>query len=63
LFKELATLRNDAVLFQNVDQLRWRGPTPGFAAYVERVGEPRLLERCLKARAAQETRSRFAGNL
>jgi 5'-3' exonuclease len=63
LFKELATLRTDAVLFQNVDQLRWRGPTPGFAAYVERVGEPRLLERCLKARAAQETRSRFAGNL
>jgi 5'-3' exonuclease len=30
LFRTLATLRTDIVLFKNVDQLRWNGPTPGF---------------------------------
>jgi 5'-3' exonuclease len=48
LFKHLATLRTDAPLFQDVDQIRWRGPTDAFAPYVERMGEPRLLERCRK---------------
>jgi 5'-3' exonuclease len=32
LFRTLATLRTDIALFDNVDQLRWNGPTPGFAA-------------------------------
>src|SRR5690606_21767346 len=32
LFKTLATLRTDADLFDDVDELRWRGPTPEFAA-------------------------------
>jgi 5'-3' exonuclease len=32
LFRKLATLRTDIALFENVDQLRWNGPTPGFAA-------------------------------
>ena len=49
LFKHLATLRADAPLFRNVDELRWRGPTDAFAACVERLGEPRLLHRCLAA--------------
>src|SRR6266850_509701 len=31
LFKELATLRTDAPLFHEVDELRWRGPTAAFA--------------------------------
>lgn len=30
LFRTLATLRTDIALFDNVDQLRWTGPTPGF---------------------------------
>jgi 5'-3' exonuclease len=30
LFRTLATLRTDLPLFQNVDQLRWNGPTPSF---------------------------------
>jgi 5'-3' exonuclease len=30
LFRTLATLRTDIVLFENVDQLHWNGPTPGF---------------------------------
>ena len=46
LFKRLATLRTDARLFRDVDQLRWRGPTPAFAKFTVKVGEPRLLERC-----------------
>ena len=49
LFKDLATLRTDAALFGDVDELRWRGPTDAFAAWVERLGDSRLLERCLKA--------------
>ena len=55
LFKQLATLRIDAPLFSDVDELRWRGPTPEFPAFAERIGEPRLVERCQKvllARAA-----------
>ncbi len=52
LFKDLATLRTDAPLFRDADELRWRGPTPAFAAYVERLGDARLLQRCLGAPVA-----------
>jgi len=48
LFKKLATLESGAKLFRNVDTLRWRGPTDGFATWAERLAAPRLLERCLK---------------
>ena len=51
LFKRLATLRTDAPLFDDVDALRWRGPTPAFAAWTERAGAPRLLQRCLAVAA------------
>src|SRR5216117_1296132 len=47
LFKNLATLRTDAPLFRVVDELRWRGPTAAFAGFVDRLGDARLLERCL----------------
>jgi 5'-3' exonuclease len=53
-FKDLATLRTDAPLFRKVDELRWRGPTPFFAAYAERLGDARLVQRCLSAPGAQE---------
>jgi 5'-3' exonuclease len=49
LFKNLATLRTDAPLFKKVETLRWRGATPAFAAWAERMKAPRLLERCEKA--------------
>lgn len=49
LFKNLATLRTDAPLFKKIDTLRWRGPTPAFAEWAERMEAPRLLERCEKA--------------
>ena len=51
LFKNLATLRTDAPLFKKVETLRWRGATPAFAAWAERMEAPRLLERCEKAAA------------
>ena len=50
LFKRLATLRSDAPLFRDVDELRWPGPTAAFAEWTVRLDAPRLLER---ARAAQ----------
>ena len=48
LFKELATLRTDAPLFDDVEQLRWRGPGPGFADATAALGEPRLLARAAR---------------
>jgi 5'-3' exonuclease len=37
LFRTLATLRTDIALFDNVDQLRWNGPTPAFATLATRL--------------------------
>jgi 5'-3' exonuclease len=51
LFKKLATLRTDAPLFKKVETLRWRGATPAFAAWADRMEAPRLLERCERAAA------------
>ncbi len=48
LFKDLATLRVDAPLFKKVDELRWRGPTPRFAAFAKKIGDERLLTRVKK---------------
>jgi 5'-3' exonuclease len=53
LFKNLATLRTDAPLFADVDELRWRGPTDSFTACAERLGDPRLLARAQKAAATR----------
>jgi 5'-3' exonuclease len=52
LFKDLATLRTNADLFATVDQLRFRGPTPAFAAMAERLGDDRLAERSVAAASA-----------
>jgi len=49
LFKDLATLRTDANLFRDVDELLGRGPTAAFGACAERLGESRLLDRCRRA--------------
>jgi 5'-3' exonuclease len=37
LFRDLATLRTDIPVFDNVDRLRWTGPTAAFAAFAERL--------------------------
>jgi 5'-3' exonuclease len=57
-FRDLATLRTDAALFAQVDDLRWRGPTATYADWAIRMGDPRLLERARKARPAQPDGSR-----
>jgi 5'-3' exonuclease len=49
LFKQLATLRTDARLFGDVEELRWRGPTPGFSELAARLGDARLVTRALSA--------------
>jgi 5'-3' exonuclease len=52
LFKDLATLRTDAPLFRDVDELRWRGPTTKFAAVARRLGDERLAPRSRAAPVA-----------
>jgi 5'-3' exonuclease len=37
LFRTLATLRTDIPLFESVDELHWKGPTPAFAAVATRL--------------------------
>jgi 5'-3' exonuclease len=49
LFKTLATLRTDAALFSDIDQLRWRGPRESFAAFAEKFGDARVMERAARA--------------
>jgi 5'-3' exonuclease len=48
LFRTLATLRTDLPLFEDVDQLRWKGPTPSFDEMAARLDAART-----------ETRRRF----
>jgi 5'-3' exonuclease len=48
LFKNLATLRTDAGLFENVDELQWHGPTSEFASLCETRGFPDVHARAVK---------------
>jgi len=48
LFKKLATLRSDLPLFDDVEQLRWLGPRPGFEAIAQRMQAERVLARVTK---------------
>ena len=56
LFKDLATLRTDAPLFDDVEELHWRGATAGFAQVAETIESPRLIKRVdqLKKRLSSE---------
>jgi hypothetical protein len=47
LFRTLATLRTDARLFHDVEELRWKGPTPRFEALAARLGAPGLWRRAM----------------
>ncbi len=38
LFRTLATLRTDIALFDSVEQLQWKGPTPAFTPLAARLG-------------------------
>jgi len=55
LFKTLATLRTDAAVFVDVDEMKWRGPTPAFTDWAARIDDKRLLPR---AEAATGVRDR-----
>ncbi len=54
LFKNLATLRSDAPLFDDVDALAWRGATAGFTALATRLEAPRLGARAAAAPLAPQ---------
>jgi len=59
LFKDLATLRTDAPLFADVEELRWKGPKPAFGEWAKRLDDERLTERA--ARALEKVRQATAG--
>lgn len=48
LFKDLATLRTDIRLFENVDDLKWSGPAKDFQELTEQMGDSRLAKRVSK---------------
>jgi 5'-3' exonuclease len=48
LFKDLATLRIDAPLFKDVEELRWLGPTESFTSVAEQIGDAKLVARVQK---------------
>ena len=50
LFRELATLRTEIALFDDVELLRWRGPTPAFAALGARMDAAVTAEKQTRAR-------------
>jgi 5'-3' exonuclease len=41
LFRDLATLRTDVPVFDDIDRLRWDGPTPAFASLAARLDAAR----------------------
>ncbi len=49
LFRELATLRIERDLLDDVDQLEWSGPTPAFGEVCALFGDERLAERAAAA--------------
>ena len=58
LFKQLAMLRTDLPLFDDVESLRWLGPTPAFAAMAKRMGGDRVLGRVTKLATGSRRLSR-----
>ena len=56
LFKRLATLDASAALFDDVEALRWRGPTQDFARWAGSIGAGKLLERAQAVQRAMEAR-------
>lgn len=51
LFKNLATLRTDAPVFADVNELEWKGPTAAFSEWPDRLADKRIQARCAKAGA------------
>jgi 5'-3' exonuclease len=51
LFRTLATLRTDVPVFDDVEELRWRGPTPAFEQTAKRLQVPGLWDRARRLTA------------
>jgi 5'-3' exonuclease len=49
LFRTLATLRLDAPVFDTVEDLRWKGPSPNFEEHCRRMKSPTLPGRATAA--------------
>ena len=49
LYRTLATLVLDVPVFETVDELEWKGPTPEFERYCERLQSPALFTRAMAA--------------
>jgi len=60
LFKTLATLKTDAPLFANVDEMEWKGATPAFTDWATRIDDKRLLARAEAALGVRDKRSSAA---
>jgi 5'-3' exonuclease len=52
LFRKLATLRTEIAMFDDVEQLRWRGPRPAFAALGARMDAAVTEEKRTRARVS-----------
>lgn len=55
LFRTLATLRLDAPVFQNLDEIRWTGPVPRFEERCKAIGAPDLWDRAKRERSTAGT--------
>ena len=51
LFRDLATLRSQADVLDDVESLRWSGPTDGFAGFAESIDAPGVRDRAVKLAA------------
>jgi 5'-3' exonuclease len=56
LFRKLATLRTDIELFDDVEKLRWKGPTPAFESIAGRLDAATTATRPQTARRTRGTR-------
>ena len=59
LFRRLATLRTDIAVFNDVEELRWKGPTNAFDKFAAGLDAGRIEERAATPRSkrAQSDRS------
>jgi len=59
LFRRLATLRTDIAVFNDVEELRWKGPTNAFDKFAAGLDAARIEERAATPRSkrAQSDRS------
>jgi 5'-3' exonuclease len=55
LFRNLATLRTDVPVFESIEDLRWKGPTPAFSEIARRLDPEDRNKLLITAQALQAT--------